>query len=222
MTTVPTTTSSRDSSALEKFFAAVDPVRARLIFAVDATASREETWDHAAHLQSQMFGAAAAIGGLSVQLLYYRGAGECVSSRWLSDPKALAGIMSGVSCRAGHTQIEKVLAHARKEHARDKVAALILISDACEEMPDDLIPEARKLSVPAFMFQEGENENVAKIYREIALVTRGAHCQFDNAAAQRLTDLLKAVAVFAAGGVKALADQRTEAARLLLTQMRAS
>jgi hypothetical protein len=71
--------------------------------------------------------------------------------------------MSRVVCAAGHTQIQKVLSHARKESARDKVGALILVSDACEESPNDLYAEARELTVPVFAFQEGNDERVSKI-----------------------------------------------------------
>jgi hypothetical protein len=164
-----------------------------------------------------MFGAVAA--GLDVQLVYYRG-GECVASRWQSDAKVLAALMARVMCAAGHTQIRKVLAHIQKENEREKVTAAIIISDACEETPAALYAQARELSVPCFMFQEGSDECVGRIYAEIARITDGAHCKFDNGAAQRLADLLKAVAAFAAGGVKALAAQKTEAATLLLTQIK--
>ena len=128
--------------------------------------------------------------------------------------------MSRVTCAAGHTQIHKVLAHARKEHTREKINALILVSDACEEVPADLYAEAHELGVLCFLFQEGNDERIAEIYAEIARITGGAHCKFDAGAAQRLADLLKAVAAFAAGGIRALADQKSEAARLLLTQIK--
>jgi hypothetical protein len=206
---------------VEEFLTRINPPRGRLIFGLDATASRQETWDTAAHLQSQMFGTVAAIGGLDVQLVYYRGYERCKASSWLSDPKTLAAIMAGVTCSAGHTQIRKVLAHAREENTREKVNALVLISDACEETAHDLYAEASELGgVPVFAFQEGDDEHVAKIYSEIARITGGAHCRFDADAAQRLADLLKAVATFAAAGIKALAAQKTEAATLLLTQLK--
>jgi hypothetical protein len=205
---------------LESFFSRVDPVRGRIVFALDATASRQPTWDSAAHLQSQMFGTVAAIGGLDVQLVYYR-AEQCVASRWLSDPKELAAIMARVTCEAGHTQIGRVLAHARKEQAREKVNALIIVSDACEEVAHNLYAEARELGgVPTFMFQEGADERVGEIYAEIARITGGAHCKFDSGAAQRLADLLRAVAAFSVGGLKALASQKSEAATLLLAQIK--
>ncbi len=205
---------------LAAFFERVDPPRGRLIFALDATASRQPTWDTAAHLQAKMFETVAAIGGLDVQLLYFRGYDEFVASRWHSDAQSLASVMLGVRCMAGHTQIKKVLAHARKENAREKIGAVTLVSDALEESPHDLYAEARELRVPVFLFQEGTDDYVAEVYAKIASITGGAHCKFDAGAAQRLADLLKAVAAFAAGGVKALAAQKSEAATLLLTQMR--
>ena len=205
---------------LEAFFSRINPRRGRVIFALDATASRERTWDTAAHLQAQMFETVAAIGGLDVQLVHYRGLGKCVASRWQSDAKSLAAAMSRVTCAAGHTQIRKVLAHARKENAREKINALIIVSDACEETPTDLYAEARELGVPCFLFQEGADEHIGQIYAELARITGGEHCRFDAGAAQRLRDLLVAVAAFATGGVRALADQKTEAARLLLTQIK--
>src|SRR5262245_16642685 len=51
--------------------------RGRLIFALDATMSRQPTWDTACRLQADMFREAASIGGLAVQLVYYRGPAEC-------------------------------------------------------------------------------------------------------------------------------------------------
>jgi hypothetical protein len=41
--------------------------RGRLLFAMDATASREPTWDHACGIQGEMFVAADALGGLDVR-----------------------------------------------------------------------------------------------------------------------------------------------------------
>jgi hypothetical protein len=210
--TLPTT-----RAHLDAFFERVNPVRGRLIFALEATASRQPTWDTAAHLQGQMFGAAA---GLDVQLIYFRGNDECSASPWQSDATSLATTMARVTCAAGHTQIRKVLARARKEHAGKKVDAVIIVSDACEETPYDLYAAARELGVPCFLFQEGADEHVGQIYAEIAGITGGAHCKFDSGAAQRLAELLKAVAAFAAGGLKALASQQTKAATLLLTQMK--
>jgi hypothetical protein len=216
---VPAITPKR--AHLEQFFSRIDPVRGRLIFALDATASRQPTWDTAAQLTTQMFATVAAIGGLDIQLVFYRGHDECTASRWQSDARALAAAMQRVSCMAGHTQIRRVLNHARRESTKQKVNALVLISDACEERPADLYNAARELcDVPVFMFQEGDDEHVGGIYAEVAQLSGGAHSRFDSGSVQRLADLLKAVAAFAAGGVKALSAQKSEAARLLLTQIK--
>src|SRR5262245_5954690 len=145
---------------LEKLFEKIDPVRSKICFALDATASRQPTWDTAAQLQAEMFEAVAAIGGLDVQLIYYRGFSECVASRWLSDARSLTTIMSRVTCAAGHTKIGRVLQHIRRENQREKVNAAVVISDACEELGGDLYAEARELTVPVFMFQEGGDEHV--------------------------------------------------------------
>src|SRR5262245_6884432 len=143
---------------LEALFARVNPVRARLIFGVDATASRQPTWDLAAQLQGEMFAAVAAI---DIQLIYYKGLGKCVASKWLPDARSLAAMMSRIHCAAGHTQIGRVLRHAHQENRRNKINALVVISDACEEVPADLYAEARELSaVPVFLFQEGADERV--------------------------------------------------------------
>jgi hypothetical protein len=197
--------------------------RGRIIFALDATASREETWDTACKLQADMFREVAATGGLDVQLVYYRGDSQCAASRWTGDTKHLTKIMTGIMCRAGHTQLRKVLTHAQKETGLLKVGALIFIGDAFEEDEDELIPQARelgRLGVPAFMFQEGDDHEVEKVFRKIARVTRGAYCRFDPGAARQLGELLKAVAVFVTGGMEAL-ESRTDAGAIkLLGQLR--
>jgi hypothetical protein len=197
--------------------------RGRIIFALDATASRKETWDTACKLQADMFREVDAAGGLDVQLVYYRGDDQCAASRWTGDTKHLTKIMTGIMCRAGHTQLRKVLVHAQKETGLLKVGALIFIGDALEEHEDELIPEARelgRLGTPAFMFQEGDDCEVEKVFREIAHVTRGAYCRFDPGAARQLGELLKAVAVFVTGGMEALAARKDAGAVKLLGQLK--
>src|SRR5262245_41299303 len=75
--------------------------RGRLIFALDATMSRQPLWDTACKLQGDMFAEAAAVGGLDVQLVYYRGLSECRASRWVSDARQLGGLMEKIDCRGG-------------------------------------------------------------------------------------------------------------------------
>jgi len=200
--------------------------RGRLIFALDATMSRQPTWDTACKLQGEMFQEAQAVGGLDVQLIYFRGFNECQASRWVSEPAALGALMERIDCRGGHTQIRKVLSHARRETEKAPVQALVYVGDAMEEAVDDLCTRAGELGlrgVPAFVFQEGNDPQVEKAFREIARLSRGAYCRFNAGAAHELRDLLRAVAAYAAGGMKALGDmsaRRNAGAMRLLEQMK--
>jgi hypothetical protein len=195
---------------------AVDPARrGRLIFALDATMSRQPTWDRACQLQADMFREAAAVGGLDIQLVYYRGQSECRASAWIAEPARLGALMSRIDCRGGHTQIGKVLKHGRREDERRKVAVLVFIGDAMEESLDALCAGAGELglrNVKAFMFQEGYDPICEQAFREIARLTGGAFCRFAPGAAHELAELLRAAAAYAAGGLKALADLKSSSA----------
>ena len=61
-------------------------------------------------------------------------------------------------------------------------------------------------SLPVFVFHEGHEPVAERAFREIARLSGGAYCRFDASSAQQLRDLLSAVAVFAAGGRRALED----------------
>jgi len=183
--------------------------RGRLVFALDATMSRQPTWDTACRLQADMFQEAGTIGGLDVQLVYFRGLAECRASGWVAQPQRLSALMERIDCRGGHTQIGKVLAHVRRESEKRKVQALVYVGDAMEESVDDLCAAAGALGllgVPAFMFQEGHDGIAENAYREIARLSHGAYGRFTPGAAQELAELLRAAAAYAAGGMKALSD----------------
>jgi len=183
--------------------------RGRLIFALDATASRQPTWDHACRLQGEMFEATDALGGLDVKLVFYRGFHECKASRWLSSAADLHRAMRSVSCLGGETQIERVFDHAIAETRKQRVGALVFVGDAMEENVDrlcGLAGELGLLGVPIFLFHEGGNPIAASAFRQMAKLSRGAYLAFDSASAERLKELLGAVAVYAAGGHRALVD----------------
>ena len=199
----------------------------RLIFAMDATMSRQPTWDMALALQSDMFQAVKEVGGLDVQLVYFRGNGECRSSRWVSNPEALSRLMTTVTCAGGYTQIRKVLSHAATETGTRKVNALVYVGDCMEEDIDDLCGRAGELAlsgVPVFLFQEGRDARAETAFREIARLTKGAYCRFDQGSARQLRELLTAVAVYASGGRTALLALSKRAggqgALLLIEQMK--
>ena len=199
--------------------------RGRLMFALDATASRQPTWDHAMHTQAEMFTVAKDIGGLDVQLSFFRGFGEFRASEWVSDPASLLKRMTGVQCLGGRTQIERVLRHGIRETSASKVNALVFVGDCMEENPDTLCDLAGQLGLkglPVFVFQEGHDPLAGSIFPQIARLSGGAWSRFDASSADQLRELLSAVAVSAAGGRKALGNYSRrggEAVRLITSQL---
>ena len=195
----------------------------RLMFTIDATASRQPTWDRACHLQQNMFRATARVASLSVQLCYFRGFKEFHRSKWLNDSEELARLMGRVRCEGGITQIARLLRHARKEHGQAPVKALVFIGDAVEEKPDtlcDLAGQCGLLRLPLFLFQEGRDGAVERTFRSMAKLSGGAYARFDQHSAQALADLLGAVASYAAGGLAALENHGGKGAKLLLPQLK--
>ncbi|MHC1946456.1 VWA domain-containing protein [Bradyrhizobium sp. UFLA06-06] len=205
------TSSANDIAAFVAKARAMSPHRAgargRLVFALDATMSRQPTWDMACTLQADMFREAGSLGSLDIRLVYYRGFNECRASGWISDSAQLARLMSKIDCQGGNTQIGKVLSETRREAVEAGVRALVFVGDAMEESADDLCAKAGELGllkVPVFMFQEGHDATAEQTFREVARLTGGAWCRFDPGAAAQLRELLRAAAAYAAGGREAL------------------
>ncbi|CAN0582391.1 unnamed protein product, partial [Laminaria digitata] len=197
--------------------------RGRLILGLDATMSRQPTWDLACSLQAEMFEAVDKSAPLNVQLVYFRGFRECRASKFVADTASLANLMTRIDCRAGHTQIGKVLSHALKETAKEKVHALVYIGDAMEEAIDDLAHKAGELGlrgVPVFVFQEGHDPVAEQAFREVAKLTRGAWFRFDRSSPATLGRLLSSIAVYASGGFKALEQRGRSEDRLLIENMK--
>ena len=223
----PTHSSQADVDRFLRKVAASPPLkrgqrRGRLLFGLDATASREPTWDRASDIQARMFRETASLGGLDIQLCFYRGFREFHASPWLSNSDELLRRMTGVVCAAGQTQIQRLLRHAIAESSTIKVDASVFVGDCVEEDLDALCGTAGELGllgVPLFLFQEGHNPAAESAFREMARLTRGAHCRFDATSPDQLRDLLSAVAVYAAGGRQALTEfgRRRGGAALHLT-----
>ncbi len=211
---LPTSRGQSNSQDIDRFIdqlqqapALVTGGTGRLLFALDATASRQPTWDHASHLQSEMFTAAANLGGLQIQLCYFRGYREFQHSLWLTESRQLLQQMNQVHCAAGHTQIARILQHAINETRKKPVQAVVFIGDSMEETLDQLCQLAGQLGLlntPVFLFQEGTDPITHRAMQQIARLSGGAHLQFDQRSASQLKALLKAVAIFATGGKKAL------------------
>lgn len=218
----PIATNTQVDAFLRKVDDAPLPVAAgkqsRLIFAMDATASREPTWDRACKIQGQLFKTTDALGGIEIQLVYYGGFGDLYASPWFRTSKQLLESMSKVRCLGGATQIGRVLSHALRQSREQKIDALIFVGDCMEENADPLCKLAGELGmmgVPIFMFQEGHDIKAASTFAQIAALSGGAHCQFDSASADQLRTLLGAVAAYAAGGLNALEKLGAEGSQLL-------
>ena len=200
--------------------------KGRLIFAMDATASREHCWDMASQNHAAMFVEAYKVSTLNVQLCYYRGMGDFTALPWTRSADDIKHALLSVQCLAGQTQIGKVLRHALRETRTSKVNALVFVGDCVEENPDSLGALAGQLGIlnlPLFVFQEGKNSNVGSIFSQLATLSGGAHCQFDQGSAKQLGQLLAAVAVYAAGGKPALENHllsKDSSVRRLLQQLK--
>jgi len=223
MTNLPAGHTQRVSDFLSKVKASQ---RGRICFMIDATGSRGPSWDTAAQLQAEMFAEAAKLGTLEMQVVYFRGTNEVGASRWTSDARELQHFMGNIRCDAGYTKYARALAHVRKEHEQQAISAVIAIGDMLEEEPRTLYDAVAGLGAPLFAFQEGndfEQPEVARLreaFQEMARLTKGAYHAFDAGSIAQLRELLRAVAVFATGGLNALADLRTDSARKLLGQMK--
>ncbi|MEQ8658079.1 MAG: VWA domain-containing protein [Hyphomicrobiales bacterium] len=195
----------------------------RLLFALDATLSRERTWDRAMHIQSSMFAEANTVNGLAMKLIYFRGFDECRASAWQKDGKSLARLMQGIGCLGGQTQIGRILRFARKEISKAPVPAMVYIGDAVEEGPDALSQQAGELGMlgcKLFIFHEGHDRMAASVFRSMAANSGGGYFQFDGRSAETLARLLKAVARYASGGRTALESSSGREGQMLLEQMR--
>lgn len=179
----------------------------RLVFALDATMSRQPTWDLACSLQARMFEVAAESGGLAVQLVYFRGLAECRASGWVGEPRRLTGLMERIACAGGQTQIARVLAHVRDEAHGVPVRAFVFVGDAMEEDVDRLAALAGELGlrgICGFLFQEGADPVARSAFATIARLTGGAHAHFDARSPASLLDLLRGAAAYASGGREAM------------------
>jgi hypothetical protein len=179
-----------------------------LLFALDATASREGTWDLACQVQHEMFEAVGEAGELALQLAFYRGYHELRASKWVIDSRELHRLMSAVRCRSGATQIQRMLDHAYDVSNERPLRTVVFVGDSVEEPIEGILGAAGKLAikgVPVLMFLEGDDGHAEAAFRKVADITHGAFARFDLSSPARLRELLMAAAVFAVSGAEGLA-----------------
>ena len=195
------------------------PRSGRVIFALDATASRKPTWDAAMTVQAQMFESTASLGTLSISLVYYRGHDECRASRWTTNARELMRYMTSIECRAGSTQVKRMLQRALSETEREHVNAVIFVGDCFEESHHKdhcyaLATSLREHETPVFIFQEGSNPYATEAFTQIAKLSDGSVCPFNSNSPETLRVLLEAVATLAVGGRQALSHEQREILKL--------
>lgn len=170
----------------------------RMIFAMDATASREPTWEMAGKLHREM---GAVLGNLTLQLVFFRG-NECKASGWVPGGHCLAELMNKVRCSSGYTQIGRVLRHVIDAGRGHAIRALVYVGDCCEENGEELFLLAEQLKrqrIPIFLFHEGYDSIAEPIFRRLAEITDGIYASFDAGSADQLRKLLTGAAEYAAG-----------------------
>jgi hypothetical protein len=179
----------------------------RMIFAMDATGSREPAWEMAGKLHREM---GAALGSLTLQLVFFGGT-ECKASGWVMGGQRLAMLMTKVRCATGYTQIARVLQHVLTESREHTIRALVYVGDCCEESGEELFGLAEQLKrrkIPIFVFHEGTDSVAEPIFRRLAQITDGIYASFDAGSAEQLGKLLAGAADYAAGRYKLIGDLR--------------
>jgi hypothetical protein len=185
------------------------PNRPRLVFAVDATASREPAWAAARQVTDALV--KALPGELDVALAVHGGSRVHTFTAFTSDAATLRDRAAGVACQAGLTRLLPILFASLKQPA---VRVIIYIGDVFEEsvsngrrLADDLGQQGTKLIVLHDTSDPAARRD-AEMFWDLAKRTGGCVLPFDANAPGRLRDLLSAVAVYAVGGEKLLRERR--------------
>jgi hypothetical protein len=212
---------SPEERAALRTAAAQNRPRARLVFAVDATASRSAAWDTARRVTDTLF--QALPGQLDVALAVHGGDRVHTFTEFVSDPNVLRDTAAGISCVGGHTKLIDIM--QRTSDARD-VKVLLYIGDSFEESIEQAREaadalKARGVRLIVLHDLPGENKAAGDVFADLARRADGLVLPFDAGAAARIREILEAVAVLAVGGVKLLERKKTTlaAAPLLLSRL---
>jgi hypothetical protein len=202
--------------------AASAPLRRRLVFGFDATASREPAWAAARHVTDALV--RALPGELDVALAVHGGGHLHTFTEFTANPAALRDVAASVECRSGQTRLLPILARSL---AAPGVRVVTYIGDVFEESPArgrKLADEMGRRGVKLFVLHDVADWNARRdgeLFLDLARRTGGCVLPFDAAAPQRLRELLAAIAVYAVGGTELLEQQRQKlpAAALLLRHL---
>ena len=180
-----------------------------LLFAMDATASREPAWAVAQQITSKMFEQIPA--QLKVALAYHSGGRLRKITPYTDNARQFADTVHQVHCEAGLTALNAILAKAAQTRG---LKALVYIGDCFEEDEQTAYDLARQLKLTGtkcFFFHDTSSAgsvwgiaDARTVFENIVAITGGAVLDFNDQAVQESGDLLQAVAVFASAGKKAL------------------
>lgn len=224
-----TTTAAR-SSALDKIrsarpakpqagtAAAPPPARRpRLVFGVDATASREAMWESAQRITDRMFDAIP--GALDVALAVHGGSEVHTWTEFSADATRFRALAAAVRCQAGRTQLCELM---QRTLDAGGVRVMSYIGDAFEEDASEAFALADRFKlrgIKVVVLADQADEPTLRVFRELADRTGGALLDFRSGELDLMGEVLGAVAALAIGGRKLLAERRTAGARLLLSHL---
>ena len=198
------------------------PTRPRLVFAFDATASREPAWATARQVTDALF--KVLPGELDVALAVHGGSLLHTFTDFTDNANTLRDRAAGIRCLAGFTRMLPILARSLK---RPGVRVVVYIGDVFEEslgrgrkLADEMAARGTKLIV-LHDTSDDDARRYGEIFQDLARRTGGCVLPFDINAPDKLRDLLAAVAVYAVGGSKLLREKRGDlpGALVLLKQL---
>lgn len=191
--------------------------RPRLVFGVDATASREAMWESAQRITDRMFDAIP--GALDVALAVHGGSEVHTWTEFSADVQRFRAQAAAVRCQAGHTRLCELM---QRTLDAGGVRVMSYIGDAFEEDASEAFALADRFKlrgIKAVILADQANEPTLRVFRELAERTGGALLDFRSGKLDLMGEVLGAVAALAIGGRKLLAERRTAGARLLLSHL---
>lgn len=204
---------------------AMQRFRPRVMFSIDMTASRQDSIKPAKRLMDALLGALP--GELELALASFGGE-KVTFSPWTTNPARVREVAAGLRCKAGYTQLLKVL---RRVLEIDAVRCVVHVGDMFEEDAHAAANMAAELagrgirvivlhdtSLRGVNFSPEAHDDARAVFQMLAQRTGGVLLPFDITALEELAKLMEALAVLAVGGTEMLKEQEPvmPAARELL------
>lgn len=195
----------------------------RLLFTLDATASREGAWNVARKITHSMF--EQLPGELEVSLGWHGGGSLQEITPFSTQSRGFLDKLNSVNCSAGRTALNDLLQECTQI---PRLRALVYIGDCFEENEENAYAIAEQLRIKGiklFIFHDRSSErygynvdDAKRIFANLIDICGGCLLDFNESSANKSKELLDAIAVYAAGGTKLLEQKRKQlpgAAKLL-------